>query len=197
MSIYNLEKADLILHARQGSASSLGNLLDTYREYLLRTANRRIGNDLRVRLAPSDIVQESLLIAAREFQEFRGKTDSELRAWLLRIMTNQLVDGVRRFVEAERRRADREVKRGDSALRRTADAGESPSRLASLHEEATRLIESIDSLPEALREVVQARYLEDLTFVQIADRLAIPVTTCRRRWLEAVEAIRQSMGIEP
>lgn len=191
-----IEATALILQARDGCGSSLGILLDGYRAYLLRIITCRIAPDLRARLAPSDVVQGSLLVAARDFQQFRGDTESELRAWLLRIVTSQLVDGLRRFVNTEKRRSERQFRRGDSALTQTAEKGESPSRLASLHEEAVRLVESIESLPDELRKVVQSRYLEDLTFPQIAARMEIPVTTCRRRWLEAVDMIRQRMGIE-
>ncbi len=193
----DIEPTEQMRQARNGCASSLGELLDGYRTYLLRIATRRIAPELRTRLAPSDVVQGSLLIAARDFQQFRGGTEGELRAWLVRIVSSQLVDGLRRFVLTEKRRADQPFRRGDSALQQTVDHGESPSRLASLQEEAVRLIEAIESLPKELREVVQARYLEDLTFPQIATRTGVPVTTCRRRWLEAVEEIRQRMGIEP
>ncbi|MEX0819284.1 MAG: sigma-70 family RNA polymerase sigma factor [Pirellulaceae bacterium] len=197
MNELGIETTALILQARDGCGSSLGMLLDGYRAYLLRMTTRRIAPELRACLAPSDIVQGTLLIAARDFPQFRGDTEVELRAWLLRIVTSQLVDGLRRFVNTEKRRSDRFVRRGDSALIQTAENGETPSRLASLNEQAALLVESIESLPHELREVVESRYLEDLTFPEIAARMALPVTTCRRRWLEAVDAIRLHMGIDP
>ena len=191
-----VNQTELIERARNGSGSSLGTLLDAYRAFLLRIAARGIAPELQAHLAPSDIVQGSLLIAARDFGQFRGDTENELRAWLIKIVTSQTVDGLRRFVSAEKRRSDREVSHGDSVLKQTAAADETPSCLASLHEDAARLVESIESLSSELRDVVQARYLEELTFAQISERLAIPVTTCRRRWLEAVDAIREQMGID-
>lgn len=187
----------LIRRAREGSGSALGELLGLYHEYLLRIADNRIDSDLRPKLAPSDVVQASLMVATRDFGQFRGESENELRGWLTRIVTSQLVDGLRRFVEAEKRRASREVNHGDSILRRMAGSGESPSRVASLHEDASRLLSTIEQLPEDLRQVVQAKYLEGQTFAQIAKRLKIPVTTCRRRWLEAVETIGRTVGIEP
>ena len=190
------ETSELILRARTGSGSALGQLLGGYREYLLRVAGDRIDSGLRPKMAASDIVQGSLLAATRQFQQFRGETEQEFRAWLVRILTNQLVDGLRRFTEAEKRRADREVTHGDSILRRTADAAETPSRQMCLQEDATKLIEAIDSLPQEQRSVVHARYLDGQTFVQIGDRLNMPVTTCRRFWLDAIETIGRIMGTE-
>ena len=86
-----------------------GTLLNCYRAYLLRIANDRVEPGLRAKLAPSDIVQGSMLVATQEFQDFRGDSEAELRAWLLQIVSSQLIDGLRRFLDAEKRRSDRDV----------------------------------------------------------------------------------------
>lgn len=196
MPIPGAEASQLIRRAREGSNSALGLLLDGYRPYLLRIANERVEPGLRPKLAASDVVQGSMLVATREFQNFRGDSEAEFRAWLLQIVSSQLTDGLRRFLNAEKRRSDRGVNAGDTVLNGVPDAADSPSRLASLEEEAAKLLESIQALPDEVRVVVQTRYLEGLTFGQIAERLQIPATTCRRRWLEGIEAIGQQMGIE-
>ncbi|MCA9023657.1 MAG: sigma-70 family RNA polymerase sigma factor [Planctomycetaceae bacterium] len=188
--------SQLIERARAGSDSSLGRLLEGYREYLLRIATDQIDSDLRPKLPASDVVQGSMLIASREFPQFRGQTEPEFRNWLVRIMTNHLVDGLRRFLIAEKRRRGKEVPTGESVLKRIEGFDETPSRLVSLNEEATRLLEAMQSLPESHRAVIRGRYLEGLTFVELAERLKIPVTTCRRRWLEAVDSIGREMELD-
>ncbi|MCA9074994.1 MAG: sigma-70 family RNA polymerase sigma factor [Planctomycetaceae bacterium] len=185
--------SQLIENARAGSDSSLGLLLDGYREYLLRIANDRLDSDLRPKMAASDIVQGSMLIASKEFARFRGQSEAEFRNWLVRIMTNHLVDGLRRFLTTEKRRADREFKSTDSVLTLVEGAEETPSRLVSLNEEAERLLSAMQSLPEPLKVVVRGRYLEGKTFPELAAHLEIPVTTCRRRWLEAIAIIGREM----
>jgi RNA polymerase sigma-70 factor (ECF subfamily) len=196
MSIPVADAGQLIRRARAGSNSALGTLLNGYRAYLLHFANQRVEPGLRPKLAASDIVQGSMLVATREFQNFRGDSEAEFRAWLLQIVNSQLIDGLRRFLDAEKRRSDRDPSAGDTELKRIADAADSPSRLASLEEEAAALLTSIQSLPDEVRMVVQARYLEGLTFAEVAERLKIPVTTCRRRWLEGIESIGQRMGFD-
>lgn len=196
MPIPSAEASQLILQARAGSDSALGILLDGYRAYLLGIANERVAPVLRPRLAASDIVQGSMLVATREFQQFRGASEAEFRAWLLQIVSSQMIDGYRRFVRAEKRNAARDASASDSVLDGIADVGDSPSRLATLGEETARLLESIQSLPDDVRDVVQARYLEGLLFRQIAERLNLPVTTCRRLWLEGLETIGVRMGTE-
>lgn len=194
--ISNEEADDLIREARAGSASALGRLLDSYREYLLRIASRRIDPKLRPKLAPSDIVQGSMLVATQQFPQFRGNTEAELRAWLFQIVSSELIDGFRRFLDSEKRRTQRELGASDSVLKGVAADAETPSELASLNEDAAKLLVTIEALPDELREIVRARYLEGLTFPQLAERFDLPVTTCRRRWLEAVEIIGGEMGHE-
>lgn len=197
MLIPDSEASQLIRRARTGSDSALGQLLGGYREYLLRIAGERIDSGVRPKMAASDVVQGSLLVAIREFQQFRGNTEREFRTWLVRILTSRLVDGLRRFTQTEKRRTDRELVHVDSILNRTAASEETPSQKMSLQEDATKLLAVIDTLPPDQRRVVHGRYLDGLTFAQIGDRLSIPVTTCRRHWLDAIQTISRIMKIEP
>ena len=49
-------------------------------------ARLRIDPRLRARLDPSDIVQQTLLIAHEKRTQFRGRSDAELAAWLRSIL---------------------------------------------------------------------------------------------------------------
>src|SRR4051812_33589483 len=71
--------------------------LARYREYLRLLARLQIDPRLRGQLDPSDIVQQTLLKAHERFDQFRGRTDQELGAWLRAILARTLVDAVRKF----------------------------------------------------------------------------------------------------
>lgn len=193
MSTPGAEVSQLIERVRAGSDSALGSLLNSYREYLLRVANDRIEPTLRPKMAPSDIVQGSLLTATKQFAAFRGHTEQQFRTWLLAILSTQLIDGLRRFTETEKRNADRELANGHSVLRRAQTSAESPSHQVSLQEDAANLLDAIQSLPKQQRDVVLARYLEDLPFAHIGSRLNLSETTCRRLWLDATESLARRM----
>ena len=64
--------------SREGSAEALGELLGQYRSLLLWTANQAMNSDLRTKVAASDVVQETLLEAFRDFQHFCGDSDQQL-----------------------------------------------------------------------------------------------------------------------
>ena len=80
--------------AKKGDRSALSRLLDEYRNYLRLLARNQIGQELRVRLDPSDLVQDTLIDASQNFARFRGETKSELIAWLRKILARNLVDQV-------------------------------------------------------------------------------------------------------
>ncbi len=63
---------------------------------------------LRVKEGSSDIVQQTMLDAYRDFAHFRGKTEMELRAWLKMILTHNLLTVSRRY-GTRKRAVGREV----------------------------------------------------------------------------------------
>ena len=70
--------------AQAGSKEALGQLLDSCRGYLLLIANQELGPDLQAKGGASDLVQETLLDACRDFAHFQGNTEQELFGWLRR-----------------------------------------------------------------------------------------------------------------
>src|SRR5229473_4224741 len=86
----------LLGQARAGCTEALGRLLELYRNYLRLLARTQIDFALRVRLDPSDLVQETLLEAHRDFPQFLGTTEKEeLVTWLRRILVRNLADQVK------------------------------------------------------------------------------------------------------
>ena len=93
----------LFTSARAGSSSCLGQLLALYTNYLKLLVSAQLDNRLRVRVSPSDIVQESFFEAHRDFAEFRGKSMGEFVVWLRRIVVNNILRVVEQHVHAEKR----------------------------------------------------------------------------------------------
>ena len=52
--------------------------LERFRDYLIILARIRIPSDLRVRIDPSDLVQDTLFCADRDRGQFRGQTEAEM-----------------------------------------------------------------------------------------------------------------------
>src|SRR5262245_52253809 len=101
-------------------------MLDGCRQYLLLVANEQLDPDLRDKLGPSDLVQETFLEAQQDFGRFHGHSEQELLAWLRRILLNNLADARRRYRGAGKRDVGREIALADELRDRLAHEADSP-----------------------------------------------------------------------
>src|SRR5262245_15634632 len=77
-------------------------VLERYRDYLRLLAQIQFDDRLQGKLDPSDIVQETMLKAYKARPQFQGEEGPEVAAWLRRILTNTLIDAVRRYTSEGR-----------------------------------------------------------------------------------------------
>jgi RNA polymerase sigma-70 factor (ECF subfamily) len=147
--------------------------LEDYRPYLRLLARLQLDPRLQGKLDPSDVVQETLLRAHAKRDQFRGKTDAELAAWLRRILANELTDGLRRYGLGGR---DVGLERGleESAARLEAlveGSTDSPGQQTVRHEELLQLSEAMDGLPEDQRKAIELKHLHGWSVEKIAKQM--------------------------
>jgi RNA polymerase sigma-70 factor, ECF subfamily len=192
----------LLVQARGGDPAALGRLLELYRNYLRLVARSSIGTTLRVKLEPSDLVQETFLKAQREFASFAGHGEHELVAWLRRILSRTLADQVKHH-----RRKGRDYQRQESLdllLERSAETLEhalaspsgSPSERASRREQAVLLADAVSRLPPDYREAFVSRTLEHVPFEEIAAKMGRSVGAVRMLWTRALERLNRMLENE-
>jgi RNA polymerase sigma-70 factor (ECF subfamily) len=187
--------------ARSGQGLALGKLLEGYRSYLVLLARVRIDAQLQGKVSPSDVVQETFLEAHRGFGQFRGTTESELVAWLRKILASNLANQARRYrgtqrrdVRLERSLAD-EIDRSSQALERALAAQvSSPSQQAAKREQGVLLATVLEQLPSEYREVIVLRHLEELSFPEVAHRMGKTEASVKNLWARALGRLRREMG---
>ncbi len=150
--------------------------LEAFRSYLLLLARLHLEPGPDNRVAPSDVVQQTLLEAHERRDQFRGD-EAALAAWLRQALVNNLRDAHRAL-----RRARRDVRREQSLeeavehssarLAEILAAGHSsPSQRAVRNEDLLRLADALVSLPETQREAIVLHHLHGCSLAETARRL--------------------------
>src|SRR5262245_9934004 len=151
--------------------------LEEFREYLRLLARVHVGDELRVKLDPSDIVQQTLLEAHRKRNQFRGTTQAEMAGWLRQMLACTLADAIRALGRAKRDVArersleeaiDQSSKRIEAWL---AAEQSSPSQCATRDEDSVRLAEALAKLPDAQRDAVTRRYCQGQSLAEISQQM--------------------------
>ena len=192
----------LIGRSRAGDEEALGQLLEAYRAYLTLIARVELDEKLRGKIAESDVVQDVFRRAQGGFDEFRGRSEPELTAWLRRILVTQLATQIRHFT-AERRDVRLERRLEDAANQSSAalgrclvDSGSSPSQQAVRREAAVLVANTLAKLPADRREVLVMRHLENRTFPEIAHRMGKPLENVKSLWRRGIKQLRDTLNEE-
>jgi RNA polymerase sigma-70 factor, ECF subfamily len=194
---------NLLSRAKAGSGESLGQLLQLYANYLKLVVLAQLEQNLRTRVSPSDVIQETFFEAHRDFIQFRGTTTPEFLAWLRKILVNNLCRVVEQHLLAEKRDVRREVslERLATALEQSTarleailpDPGASPSGVLQQREREVALADQLAQLPADYREVIVLRHLESLPFEDVGARMGRSSGAVRMLWLRAVKALRDRL----
>jgi RNA polymerase sigma-70 factor (ECF subfamily) len=195
------EVARSLSAARAGSSEALGAVLEACRGYLLLIARDELNPDLRAKAGASDLVQQTFLEAQCDFAHFRGESEAELRAWLRRLLLNNLATFARGYRGTAKRAVSREVAppAADPSCAESGPAADapSPSTVAMAQEEAAAFQRVLQRLPEDYRQALLMRHLEDLPFEEIGRRLNRTANAARKLWARAVEMLHEEWEPPP
>jgi RNA polymerase sigma-70 factor (ECF subfamily) len=162
----------LVRRHLRGDPEAFRALYERYRDKVFATAWRILGEHH----AAADVAQEVFVKLHGELGRF--KFESKFSTWLFRVAVNHALN---RAEEAARRARLRERAAGDG--RAAPPSGEGRP----LDEAVAR---AVARLSPKLRAVVGLRYLEGLSYEEIAEVLEISVGTVKSRLFAAHEALR-------
>lgn len=186
----------LLMHTVRSDAAARDELLGLYRPYLRLVAGRQMPRLVQKRVDASDIVQHTLIDAMRGLPEFRGQTEPEFTAWMLRLLERNLLMSIRNNTQAKRdvRLEQNWTDASGSAVlmwQAVANENSSPTQNVFRGEAALQLAAALEKLPADQRTAVELRYIEQRPLQAIADEMDRTVGSVAgliRRGVEALES---------
>jgi RNA polymerase sigma-70 factor (ECF subfamily) len=164
---------------------------------LLLIAKQELHADLRVKVSPSDLVQETFAAAQPGLASFQGATPEEFIAWLRGILANKLAQVRRRYLATASRDLKREATASnESSMQHLVDLvcdGETASRLLIRDEQRQSVQQAMERLPAHYRQVIQLRNLDLMAFEDVALVMHRPAGQVRALWVRAVKRLTREL----
>jgi RNA polymerase sigma-70 factor (ECF subfamily) len=174
----------LIDGARQGDVQCRDQLFELCRSYLGFAARAQVESWLKRKVDASDLVQQTLLEAFRDFDRFEGCSEQEWLAWLRRILAHNVSDFIRRYRGTAKRQVRREVSfrdLSDTGLKHGAPEPIAPGGTPS--QEFLRI-----------EEVIVLRNLQRLAFNEVAERMGRSRPAVQMLWMRAIKKLQEALG---
>lgn len=165
------------------------DLWATHQNQLLRQCMRLMSGNMA---DAEDALGNALVRASSHFAEGGGAEIANQRAWLSRLVHNSCIDFYRAR-SRQKRWTDEVMAMADGdAVPSAPNPAPTPEEVAVTGESMRTLQKALDELPELLRVPLILRFLEGLSYAEIAERLCIPNCTARKRVQLARERLRRN-----
>jgi RNA polymerase sigma-70 factor (ECF subfamily) len=162
----------LVNRCLQGDAAAWEAVVHSYGPRIQRMACR-YGV---LRNEAEDLAQEVFVRVYRHLETFRADTGS-LQNWVVRVGRNLLIDHFR----ASRRIQDRGGSKELEEMKLKDEQVPSPDRVLERSEAAEIVEDVLQVLSPELKQAIVLRYLEGMTYQEMADHLGVPEGTVKSR----------------
>jgi RNA polymerase sigma-70 factor, ECF subfamily len=177
--IRNLADEEVMQLVQGGDPHAFEVIVDRHSGAAFSLAYRIVGHAA----GAEDVTQEAFLSIWRSRLRYEPARGS-VRTWVLGIVHNRAIDGLRRNLVHERRRA---------SLEGVEEQREAPERTeveAARREEALVVRNALGTLPDDQRRTIELAYFGGFTHTQIAEMLELPVGTVKGRMRLGLEKLR-------
>jgi RNA polymerase sigma-70 factor, ECF subfamily len=179
----------LIAAILAGEREKFHDLIRPYERQVYLTALTLVKNETEA----EDVAQEAILRAYRKLASFRG--DAKFSTWLIAITLNEARTRLR-----EQRRASfdsldsHDAEEGDYTPAALTDWREVPSEALERQEIRALMRQAVADLPDAFRQVVILRDMEELSVSETADVLGISIALVKVRSHRARLLLQKSLA---
>lgn len=178
------DDAQIVRQVLRGRREAFGVLLERYQRPIFNFVYRFYGNyDLA-----QELTQETFLRAYQFLKSYDPKR--KFSTWLYTVAKNLCID------ELKKRRAANEISIEDALPAVEAKGAEraqdrNQQVVCIRREEDFRLLEALQELPAAARTVLLLHYFQGLSYQEVGEALALPLSTVKIRIFRAKKALLQ------
>ena len=194
------QESALLERAIDGDREALEQLLMQRHDQLLRHVELKMSKRLQSKVAPEDILQQTYMQAFKAIGRFQPGGPGSFFAWLKTIATNKLIDASRQRQREPVASVRALLGSGSGASSGhlslfgvIAGSGPAPGNEAMVEELLGAFHVALANLADNHRQVVQLRYLEDLSLEEVAGRLEITTGAARGLCHRARQALRDEI----
>ncbi len=174
--------------------------IEEYGDYLRLLTSMQLGSRMRGKLNESDIVQQTVLEACRNENQFKGQTETERLAWLRAVLAN-VIAGTARHYSTQSRNVGREysleaeLNLSASRLERALTADQtSPSGHVVRAEEVLALAKALSQVSEDQREVLELHHLKGMPLAEVATQVGKSRPAVAGLLFRGLRKLRELMG---
>ncbi len=180
--IRDLADEEVMQLVQRGDPRAFELLYDRHGGAAYSLAYRIVGKQV----AAEDVVQEALLSIWRSRLRY-DQTRGSVRTWILGIVHNRAIDGLRRSSVHDRRRESLDV------VEERFEARERTDVEVARRDEARSVRGALETLPAEQRRALELAYFGGFTQTQIADLTGEPVGTVKGRMRLGLEKMRRQL----
>lgn len=178
----------LLDRARAGDRRALDELLTQHQRQVYRFGLKMCRDPEDAK----DILQETLLAAARTVKDFRGA--SSISTWMYTIARSFCIKKRRRSKFAPQEEESLDVRQPGAEALQVADPSRPPDESLAGRQLEAALEEAIAGLEPMYREVLVLRDVEGLTAPEVAEVMGLTVEAVKSRLHRARVAVREAMA---
>lgn len=190
---------ELVRRAQDGDRRSLERILERYYPRLHRIVRVRLGARLRTELDSTDILQETLMVAANKIHDFEPRNEASLINWLSKLAEHKITDQAS-YHNAKKRKSGRKISfEGNDPNASTqlvlepADEAPGPPE-AACHTEETEVVEEcMRELPEHYRNLILMRNYAGMSWAEIGQETDKSDAAARMMHVKAIVELGKLM----
>ncbi len=182
---------------------ALDELMGKYRGRLRKMLHVRINPQIRSRVDESDVIQELMIDAARNFAEYADAPRLPFYLWLRHLAGLKLCEIHRRHLTSKKRDASKELSlenistpdaSASSMAAEFVSIARNPSEIAMEKELLQKVEKTLEAMDLIDREILALKHFEQLSLAESAEILGISKAGANGRYLRALKRLKAALG---